>query len=83
MCVNRVSGCPLESNTCEVCLPVITHLDHGITQICIIVWPDVSVIYLSVAGDPPLDDSFIICSSQRVHLALHTYMSQHMKKVDT
>ena len=25
-----------------LCLPVTTHLDHGITQICINMWPDFS-----------------------------------------
>ena len=42
-----------------LCLPVTTHLDHGITQICIM-WPDFSETCLSVVGDPPLNDNFIM-----------------------
>ena len=43
-----------------LCLPVATHLDHGITQICIIMWPDFSETCLSVVGDPPLNENFIM-----------------------
>ena len=44
-----------------VCLPVTTHRDRGITQICIIIlWPDVSETCFSVVGDPPLNDNFIM-----------------------
>ena len=42
-------------------LPVFTcskYLDHGITQICIIKWPDFSETCLSVVGDPPLNDNY-------------------------
>ena len=39
-----------------LCLPVTIHLDYGITQICIIMWPDLSETCLVVAGDPPLNN---------------------------
>ena len=42
----------------HLCLPATTHLDHGMTQICIIMWPDFSETCLSVAVDPPLNENF-------------------------
>ena len=43
-----------------MCLPVTKHLDHAVTQICITVWPDCNETCLSVVGDPPLNDNFIM-----------------------
>ena len=54
-CVNVVSTCHLECNTCV--LPVTTH--HDITKICTILWPHFSDTCLSVVGDPSLKDNFI------------------------
>ena len=42
-----------------MCLPVSTHLDHAITHIYIIMWPDYNETCLSVVGDPSLNDNFI------------------------
>ena len=64
-----------------LCLPVITHLDHGITQICITMWPDFSETCLSVAGDLPLNNNLTV---QQLRVTFHiTCVSQHMNKDGT
>ena len=67
-----------------LCLPVTTHLDHEITQTCIMMWPDFTETCLSVVvGDSPLNDNFInIVQELRVTFYI-SQVSQHVNKVGT